>query len=170
MTKMMARKRQQLSPELLGAVQSGLRVMMLGTERYRRVLAEQLGVTVTEVTLLGHLFNYGPMTPRAIADWLGFSTGATTAVIDRAAGVGYVTRTANPDDRRSVIVALTPGGQHALAWVFEQTNALLNDTLRAHSEDDLTRLAEVMRVVGEALGVATPVIELPGGGGRPAAR
>jgi len=155
--------RQQLSPEVLGAVQSGLRVLVLGTERYRRVLADQLGVTVTEINLLGNLFNYGPMTPRTIADWLGFSTGATTAVIDRAASVGYVTRTANPDDRRSVIVALTPGGRHALAWVFEQTNAFLNEALGAHSDDDLTRLADVMRAVGDSLHVATPVIELPKG-------
>jgi DNA-binding MarR family transcriptional regulator len=147
------------SAETLSAVQSGLRMIVLGTERYRRVLAEQMGVSVTEMIVLGHLFNYGPMTPRDIATWLGFSTGATTGVLDRAEESGFLTRKANPDDRRSVLVTLTASGKRALNWMFDRTNAYLRDALKEHSYDDLATVARIMREVGESLQVASP--ELP---------
>jgi DNA-binding MarR family transcriptional regulator len=113
------------------------------------------------VVALGHLFHYGPMTPRAIADWLGFSTGATTAVLDRAAKLGYLARKPNPSDRRSVVVTLTPRGQRALTRAFERTNVLLRDALGEHPEAELARLAEVMRTVGESLQAAAPAPPAP---------
>jgi len=144
-----------ITAETLETVQRSLRVLILGTERYRGIVADQLGVNATEVIALGHLFHYGPMTPRVIADWLGFSTGATTAVLDRAAKLGYLTRKPNPADRRSVLVALTPRGQRALTKAFEETNNVLRGALSEHPEAELVRLAEVMRIVGESLQTAT---------------
>ena len=140
-----------ISAETLGTVQRSLRVLILGTERYRRIVADELDVNVAEVIALGHLFHHGPMTPRAIADWLGFSTGATTAVLDRAAKLGYLVRKPTPADRRSVLVALTPRGQRTLTRAFERTNALLREALSEHSDAELAQLAEVMRTVGESL-------------------
>jgi len=156
---MSAASSQPLSHEAVSAIQSGLRVITLGTERYRRLLADQLGISLTEIIVLGHLFNYGPLTPREIADWLGFSTGATTGVIDRAERAGFVSRRANPADRRSVVVRLTPSGKRALGWIYDETNQYLAEALAGHSDDQLAELATVMRLVGESLQVATP--ELP---------
>ena len=152
---------QPITAETLGAVQRSLRVLILGTERYRRIVADQLGVNVAEVIALGHLFHYGPMTPREIADWLGFSSGATTAVLDRAARLGYLTREPNPADRRSVLVSLTPSGQRAVTRAFERTNALLREALSEHPEAELAQLAEVLRTVGESLQAAIPTPTSP---------
>jgi DNA-binding MarR family transcriptional regulator len=149
----------RLSPDTVGAIQSGLRVIVLGTERYRRLLADQLGVSVTEIVVLGHLFNYGPLTPREIADWLGFSTGATTGVLDRAERAGLLSRRANPADRRSIVIVLTASGRRTLTWMYNRTNEYLTEVLEGYSEEQLDRLATVMRLVGESLQVATP--ELP---------
>ena len=145
---------QPLSAETLGDMQRSMRVLILGTERYRRIVADELGLNVAGVVALGHLFHYGPMTPRVIADWLGFSTGATTAVLDRAAELGFLARKPNPADRRSVLVSLTARGQRAISRAFEQTNAVLFDALSVHPESELVRLAEVMRTVGESLQAA----------------
>jgi DNA-binding MarR family transcriptional regulator len=144
-------REQSITTETLGAVQRGLRSLIMGTERYRRIVADEMGVTVAEIVALGHLFHYGPMTPRVIAEWLGFSTGATTAVLDRAAKLGYLTRKPNPADRRSVLVSLTPRGHQTLSRAFDRTNGLLRDALTDHSELDLARLVELLRTVGESL-------------------
>lgn len=48
-----------------------------------------------------------PVTPRLIAELLGISSAATTALIDRLAEAGWVAREPFPGDRRSIIVRAT---------------------------------------------------------------
>jgi DNA-binding MarR family transcriptional regulator len=51
---------------------------------------------------------HGPLTAGALADALGLSRTATTAVIDRLEARRYVRRERNRADRREVLVTLTP--------------------------------------------------------------
>lgn len=75
-----------------------------------RDLRSSLGLGGNDIAVLrlvvdadadGHL-----LTPSDVARTLGTSSAATTAIVDRLAGAGHVTRTPNPNDRRSVV--LTP--------------------------------------------------------------
>jgi len=54
------------------------------------------------------MFLSGPMTAGALAEALGLSRSAVTTVLDRLEQRRYVRRMPNPDDRRQVLVALTP--------------------------------------------------------------
>jgi DNA-binding MarR family transcriptional regulator len=129
----------------------GLHSLFLGSERYRRTLAEALNVGDAEIVVMGHLYNFGPLTPREIADRLGFSTGSTTAVLDRTERVGYASRKPNPSDRRSRLIVLTPGGRHAMRWVYEQTTAHIAGVFQEFGAEELSRLAALMSAVGESL-------------------
>ena len=58
-----------------------------------------------------------------IADELVITVGGTSKLVDRIEESGYCRRRANPDDRRSSIVELTPAGKRMLAkatTVFEE--------------------------------------------------
>ena len=46
--------------------------------------------------------------PSQLAAKLGLTTGSVTAMLDRLERLGYVTRSADPADRREVVVRLTP--------------------------------------------------------------
>jgi DNA-binding MarR family transcriptional regulator len=48
--------------------------------------------------------------PTRICELLGRSTGGMSLTIDRLEGAGWLTRSPDPDDRRRVIVALSPAG------------------------------------------------------------
>ena len=48
-----------------------------------------------------------PVTPRLLAEMLGISSAATTALIDRLADAGWVERVPFPGDRRSIVVRAT---------------------------------------------------------------
>ncbi|MER7249242.1 MarR family transcriptional regulator [Kribbella sp. NPDC000426] len=50
-----------------------------------------------------------------LARELAITVGATSKAVDRMESAGRVRRTANPDDRRSSLVELTPEGARALA-------------------------------------------------------
>ncbi|GHF05136.1 MarR family winged helix-turn-helix transcriptional regulator [Pseudolysinimonas yzui] len=54
------------------------------------------------------------VTPRSLADYLALSLSATTAMIDRLVAAGYVLRTPNPEDGRSVYLEITPVGADAV--------------------------------------------------------
>ena len=71
-------------------------------------MGRSLTVNPTDLKAMEHLIMNGPLSPTQIASRLGVSTAAATVVIDRLTTVGHVTRTANPTDRRGVVVVPSP--------------------------------------------------------------
>src|ERR671926_34073 len=61
------------------------------------------------------------MTPSGLAEWAELSSGAMTNRLDRLEKAGLVRRLPDPDDRRGVLVELTPEGVASIdAAVAEQ--------------------------------------------------
>ena len=52
----------------------------------------------------------GELSPSELAELTVRSTGGMTQIVDRLVRAGLVARTAHPDDRRKIFVALTPKG------------------------------------------------------------
>lgn len=96
----------------------GLRELLASTDRYRQAAAGELGIGVAEVVALGDLFQYGPLTPKVIADRLGITSASVTAMLDRLQAAGYAIRTPHPTDRRSVLISPTESGLAAVDWFF----------------------------------------------------
>jgi hypothetical protein len=81
---------------------------------------------------------------------LGLTSGAVTTLIDRLARAGWVERTPNPPDRRSVLVALSGSAEargRALLGAYEReieaTLASLSRRDGAVVDGFLTRVAEI---------------------------
>lgn len=49
-----------------------------------------------------------------ITEELSLTVGGTSKLVDRIEAAGHCVRRANPDDRRSFIIELTPGGRRLL--------------------------------------------------------
>ena len=64
---------------------------------------------------LGLLLSGKPMTVRALADAMNIGKPAVTRAIDRLVTDKYLVRADDPDDRRSVLVSLTPAGRKFIA-------------------------------------------------------
>ena len=144
-------------PDDAQVVRMGLRALVLGNERYRRSVAESLGLGITELRTLMQLHNAGPHTPRQIADFLGFSTGSTTAILDRLEGGGFIVRTPNPNDRRSLLINLTPSAKITTADAAGRAEDHLTAALGAYSADEIAQIARAMTTVGTALATADPL-------------
>jgi DNA-binding MarR family transcriptional regulator len=65
------------------------------------------------------------LTPTALYQTLMLSSGAMTNRLDRLEGLELLKRQANPDDRRGLLIALTPKGQ-----------ALIDKAMTAHIENE----------------------------------
>ncbi len=71
-----------------------------------QVVADRLGVARTDLVIASLLAVHGPQSAGQLADSTGLTTGAVTGSLDRLERVGFARRTADPGDRRRVIVTL----------------------------------------------------------------
>lgn len=76
-----------------------------------RAALHSLGIGPNDAKVLRFLLDREagdePVTPRLLAEMLGISSAATTALIDRLADAGWVERVPYPGDRRSIVVRAT---------------------------------------------------------------
>jgi MarR family transcriptional regulator, organic hydroperoxide resistance regulator len=99
---MSSRESKGLVPSLGRAV----RLFIAGAGFLSQRVADALGLHPTDMQFVNLLDLLGPMTPGALAQWSGLSSGGVTVVLDRLESAGFVRREPNPDDRRSVLIYL----------------------------------------------------------------
>lgn len=84
-----------------------------------------------------------------IATELSITVGGTSKIVDRIEAAGHCVRRANPDDRRSSIVELTPAGKRLLAkaaaTVEDELRRRLGPALSDRSSAQLTRTLTRLR-------------------------
>jgi DNA-binding MarR family transcriptional regulator len=120
-----------------------LAVMRLARQlRFRR---PQSPVSLSQLSALATLFNFGPMTPGALAIKERVRPPSMTRVIASLADLAFVDRIAHPDDGRQVLVSVSDAGaelleaerrasQEWLAQRLETLGAPERDTLRAAAD------------------------------------
>jgi len=71
-----------------------------------QVMADRVGVARTDLVVASILAAHGPRSAGQLAEATGLTTGALTGSLDRLERVGFARRTADPRDRRRIIVTL----------------------------------------------------------------
>jgi DNA-binding MarR family transcriptional regulator len=123
-----------------------------------------------------NLLEHGPVGASALADQLGLTRSAVTALIDRLVHAGFVARAAVPGDRRATAIELMPATWQAFAEVYRPLGERVSAAVARLSEPEqhalLTALRSMRATFDEArhqLGRATDPDGTPTGGS-PAAR
>jgi DNA-binding MarR family transcriptional regulator len=94
---------------------------------HRHVLARTLGVGRTELLALLHLVRRGDQSPAALAELLDLSPGGVTALAQRLAAAGHVTRHRHPGHGRGTLLRVTPATAGALRTADAALDALPPD-------------------------------------------
>src|SRR6201995_6198325 len=90
--------------ELMLAVRKLTRTTLM----HQHIIAGSMGLRVTDAECIDFLQEMGPSTAGDLAKATRLTTGAITSMIDRLEKAGYVKRSADPNDRRKVIVSFVP--------------------------------------------------------------
>src|SRR5680860_597417 len=77
-----------------------------------------LGINRTDGRCLDVVDQHGGITAGELSREIGLTTGAVTAVVDRMEAAGLLRRRSDPDDRRKVVIELTPEAQRLAAEVY----------------------------------------------------
>jgi len=75
-----------------------------------RPLLEPLGVSYPQYLVLAVLWRDGDLPVGKLVSQLGSDYGTMTPIVKRLEKLGFVTRSRNPNDERSVVVSLTERG------------------------------------------------------------
>lgn len=148
----MIRKSNKTRDEIRAAMMTAMPRFQDATDLVDDAAAELLGVNRTDLRCLG-LLTGGPMTAGTLAERSGLTRGAMTTALDRMERSGLARRTPDPDDRRSVLVGLTP---RAIAEFETIWGPIRDEGLRvfeAWSTEELDaalRFLEASRIIQEA--------------------
>ena len=123
---------------------AAVRASQTATELLDSTVAEHLGIDRSAYRALDILDQEGPMTAGRLAERARLSPGATTALLDRLEEKGLARRTRDTEDRRRVLVEVTPelrrGAEELYGSPDEGTQALA-----AYSDEQLEFLIGFLR-------------------------
>jgi len=122
------------------------------------VQLEGQGLTVGQFGVLEALLHLGPMTQCVLGEKLLRSGGNITLVIDNLEKHGLVRRERQTEDRRTIVIHLTPKGMRLIKRVFPaHAKMILKEMsqLEPKEQEDLRRLCRKLGTGGRASSEAT---------------
>lgn len=134
--------------DLLAGLEGEVGVMV---RRIRRIIGERSRAVHPELQpasylLLAWIVSHGPQRGSALAEQLGIDKGAISRQIQNLEELGLVSRSADPDDGRAMLVAAEPAVVERLAAVNDERRRWLDQRLGDWSDDELaTFVAQLAR-------------------------
>ena len=138
-------------------VLEALRVYQAAESAMRRRSREAMSMGENDILVLRYLIRAAAQhvttTPTDIARYLGITTAATTALIDRLERSGHLTRERHPTDRRSVVITATAQTDDdvraAVGGMHERMLAATRDLTDGDAETIIAFLERVQAAVDE---------------------
>jgi DNA-binding MarR family transcriptional regulator len=145
------KRRRQTKAELVDELGMAFRVAQNRSQALDELVAQRLGVNLTDLRCLDIVEQQGRITAGRLAELAGLTTGAVTAVLDRLEQLGYARRVRDTNDRRRVLVELTERAQRATWEIYGPLKAEWDRLLARYTVEEL-RLFLDMLDRGEEVG------------------
>lgn len=113
----------------------------------RRSIMDIVDFPINDMTaflVVNQLAYRGALRPTELARILGTGRPNMTKITTRLEGAGLVTRTADPDDHRGVLIALTHTGRTIGERIVDHADTRMRDSLDAWSDEDRKTLGELL--------------------------
>lgn len=114
-------------------------------QAFDEAAAARLGVKLVDQRCLSYLATQGEMSPGRLAQVSGLTSGAVTAAIDRWERAGLARRKRNTEDRRGVLVELTPAAKELIAEMWGPLAKAGSAMLLGYSDRELQIIDSFLR-------------------------
>jgi DNA-binding MarR family transcriptional regulator len=105
--------------------------------------------------------NGGPLPTGEISARMHITTGTMTTVLDTLERNRYIRRLADPDDRRRVLVDITPAAQTVLDQMLPEVQQLAKAIMGVLDDDALHRLLDTLATLTETIQNSPPNLPPP---------
>jgi DNA-binding MarR family transcriptional regulator len=125
--------------------------LRLATTRLARRLRQEAdaGMTPSQLSALAVIDHHGPLTLGSLAELEQVAPPSITKVVAKLEAEGLVERTADPTDRRFVLVATTEAGRALMSRSRQRRTAWLVGRLQRLEPDQRERLLAALDVLEE---------------------
>ena len=113
----------------------------------RRMLAAGKGLGQSHLSALATIFRVGSIRPGDLAQKEFVSAPTMTRTLRDLETRGLVTRTADPDDGRSILVAVTPAGEHEVLVARSVRADILAGLIEHLDRDDIAALRDALPAI-----------------------
>jgi DNA-binding MarR family transcriptional regulator len=128
---------------------------------FNAVIAERLKLSLSDLRAWDLLFLHGPLSHGKLAQMIGLSGGAVTALVDRLERAGAVRRQVDPNDRRRIIITVLASlREGAQRQVFEALGVQIEAVLSQFSDEELAASCRLMQEVGHLMQQLTAELRL----------
>ncbi len=134
--------KRKLADELIGLA----RAHEAANDAFDEVACQKLGINRTDLRCLNIVDNQGSMTAGRLAELSGLTTAAITSVLDRLERAGYARRVRDQQDRRQVMVEVTPLLAERATPIWGPLGDEARSTLGRMSADELEALMDFYRL------------------------
>jgi DNA-binding MarR family transcriptional regulator len=162
---------------LMAALALEFRKQQNATEAIDEAAVEILGINRTDGRCLDIIQQNGAMTAGQLAGATGLSPGAVTTILDRMESAGYLQRVRGQEDRRKIMVELTPEAARRAWEIWGPIARWSENELGRYTDAELSFVLEFLRrgrsfieEYATKLRARPPLPPAPGAGGRPAGR
>jgi DNA-binding MarR family transcriptional regulator len=158
--------KQKASRELkLARLARALTILVRRAEEALEAAAREGRIHPTDLRCIGFLMQVeAPVSPKEITSFLGLTSGAGTALLDRLEKAGYIARVRNPEDRRSVLIMVDEKGAEQQMRLLRQLRAEYSAVTEKYSDAELDTIADYLEGVSalrpSSKGPANPLGEV----------
>ncbi len=132
------------------AVMNTIRTADMAFERIGRQL-RPLNVSAAGGLVLGQLRDHGPMSPSELGDRLIVTRATVTGLLDSLERRGFVRRSANAADRRSLVVEITPTGLEVIQQVRTIIHGSETTWMSALSDAELRTYIDLLHRIQDSI-------------------
>jgi len=108
------------------------------------LMPKESNLSMHQMAFLKYLERHGTCTPSDISKQFGITLGAVTGFVDRLYKLGLITRTRSEEDRRVVIIQLSPKGREPFNAFEEERKTKFE---RIFQKFDLPQVAELNKAL-----------------------
>lgn len=123
--------------DLIGALSWKMRRLSAETVLFHTAIADRLGINPTDLKCLDLAAGPEPVTAGRLAEVSGLTSGAITGVINRLEKAGLVRREQHPDDRRKVIITVSPDTSTRVVGLFGSITTSMLDLCSRYQDHEL---------------------------------
>ena len=117
---------------------------------FHAAIAHRLDLHLTDLKAL-HLLGPKPMTAGVLAEQVGLTLPAVTALIDRLEKAGYVVRERASKDRRKVTVQVVPKSLEKVNRLYDGQYARMSKIFSSYSHEQFATIMEFLEKTNQVL-------------------